>query len=158
LKKVKNSETDIELTLMRWWGNKVTADTHFGSLPHGTHSVGWTALMIPSYLDPAEVAWMDPTDPTATALILDPRYGGAHGGQGDGGAFGLYSFANVSRDPFVKKTQKKTLGCPLTFTANANPDWATASSTQWPYASFVQSYPGHRQKNAPHHEQAWKGD
>jgi hypothetical protein len=155
LKKTKNSETDIELTAMRFWGQDTiplgpsgTQDQH-----HGAHWPGWTPLMIPSYSFYATGALMDFNDPSATASILNPQMVLSHFDMGAGSTPGTYAFVDGAFDPFVDLTIPQIRSHILTTTNSNRAAWAGLFG----YMNN-QSYPSHRQNGAPLAEQGWAGD
>lgn len=156
--KVKNSENDIELTLMRWYGNQIGGDGHAGNPYGNTHRAGWMPFMVPSNSRAAATGWMDATDPTNSFLSADPNYALAHGDFAWGNAPGLFTYAGGQADSISNKTVKDLLATPLTYTKKENPPWADAAASQMAYGSLIQSYPGHRQFGAPKPEFRWKGD
>ena len=158
VKKIKNSEGDIEATFMRWYGNKIPgADDHVYNFLGNSHDIGWTPFMAPSNSHSSATGWMDATDPTNTFISADPTFSRAHGDFGYGNAPGLVTYAGGGTDHIVNKPIRELLNSPLTFTKREDPAWADAVATQLSYNS-VQSYPGHRQLHAPKTEHVWKGD
>jgi hypothetical protein len=79
VQEVKNSETDIEATFMRWFGNKIGGDNHQSNPSANSHDVGWTPLMVPSDSHGTETGSMSALDTTNTFLVRDPNFAGAHG-------------------------------------------------------------------------------
>jgi hypothetical protein len=157
VQKVKNSETDVQLTFMRWFGNLIGGDNHLSNNSSNSHDVGWTPLMVPSDSHGAATGSMNVLDPTDTFLARDPNFAGAHGDIGWGNAPGLATFAAGSPDHIVNKTVDGIGATVLTYTKNETPAWAGSPQTQLTYGS-VESYPGHRQYGAPVSEFVWKGD
>jgi hypothetical protein len=157
VQKVKNSETNIQLTFMRWFGNLIGGDNHTSNNSSNSHDVGWTPVMVPSDSHASETGSMNALDPTDTFLVRDPAFSGSHGDIGWGNAPGLATFAAGSPDHIVNKTEEQIGQTVLTYTKNENPAWAGVPQTQMTY-NAVQSYPGHRQFGAPISEFVWKGD
>lgn len=165
VKKVKNSETDLELTFMRWTPNKVGGgDDHLTYPYSSTHDFGWTPYLVPSNSHSPATAWLDANDPTHTFLSADPNYASQHGDFGHGNAPGLVTFAagqggpGETPDSIVNKNIRDLLATPLTYKKNEAPVWADSASTQLSYGYHIQTYPGHRQVGAPLQENVWKGD
>ena len=158
VKKIKNSETDIEATFMRWYGNKIQGgDGHVANFIGNLHDAGWTPIMVPSNSHSSATGWMDATDATTTFISSDPTFGQAHGDFGYGNAPGLVTYAGGGADHILNKPIRDLLNTPLTFTKRENPPWADSPGSQLSYNS-LQSYPGHRQLHASQPEFRWKGD
>jgi hypothetical protein len=157
VQEVKNSETDIEATFMRWFGNKISGDNHASNGSSNSHDVGWTPIMVPSNSHSSATGSMNALDPTDSFLSKDPAFGAAHGDIGWGNAPGLATYAAGAPDHIVNKTEQQIGATVLTYTKNESPAWANEPQAQLSYG-VVESYPGHRQYGAPVSEFVWKGD
>jgi len=157
VKKIKYSETNIEATFTRFYGNKIGADSHLSNQSANSHDVGWTPVMVPSNSHGAATGWMDATDRTTTFIPADPAFSGSHNDFGPGNAPGLVTYAGGSPDHINNKTMRDLLATPLTYTKKEYLPWAQAKASQLG-DEFLQSYPGHRQSGAPPNAHRWKGD
>jgi len=157
VQEVKTSETSIQATFMRWFGNLIGGDNHLTNPSSNSHDVGWTPVMVPSDSHGTETGQVNALDTTSTFLVMDPNFAGGHADLGWGNALGLATFAAGEPDHIVNKTVQQIGETVLTYTKNENPFWANTPQTQMGY-NQVESYPGHRQYGAPISEFVWKGD
>ncbi len=157
VKKVKHSESDIEITLMRWYGDKIGGDNHVVNPSANSHDAGWTPIMVPSNSHGSATGWVDAKDPQNTFMGANPDFAGTHGDVGYGKAPGLFTYVGGAPDSIVNKPIRELLDTPLTYTKKEGVAWANEPNAELSH-DFLQSYPGHRQIHAPEAELAWKGD
>ncbi len=165
--KNKSSESQMDLTLVRWYGNTADwrgADTQSASNSRTgdnyayQHSFGWTGWAWP----PVPSAWINYTAGRAW-LPESPQYPGAHHdmsqGSSDGNLVLSAGYPSGVYDDIVDQPAATLLSTPASFKHNSLPIWGGDPEDSMA-SSQKQFYPNHRQiwGQAPGSEQVWKGD
>ena len=163
VKKVKNSESDIELTFARWTPNLVKGgDDSNGSSDSSTHDWGWTPIMVPSNSHACTNVVIDSADPGHTIKPFDSAFCVGHGDFSWDPLLGKVTYASGNGfgavDSIVSVTPAQFLVTRPTYFQNGLPNWASSPSSQLVPDYHIQSYATHRQVGAPGSEQVWKGD
>ena len=157
LKKTVQSNGQIALTLMRWYGND---PNWLGSYDQtdawaSVHGPGWQAIAISTI--PA--AWLDVTDQTNSWIPENPQVAGIHndiGPAANGQAVIAQGVSFMAPDDLGPASLPQLLATPPTWTHNQVLTWL--GDTTNPYFGNQQSYPSHRQATASPDEQMWKSD
>ncbi len=164
IKKVKVSETQIDVTLIRDYGGfsggvSNTYGYAAGSLNTQQHAPGWTLWQIASL----ELGIVPITGGGPTPAIIPTYYGlGGHTDTGLGQTPGNLTFAGTytagAPDAVVNVPAVTFFGTPQTHTTNNFPIWA--NDTSHPFTALQQSYSTLRQVPgvAPDSELAWNGN
>ncbi len=110
VKVVKNSNNDIDVTLMRWWGDEVGCDK-FGTDPSGMiiPMVG-RRIWFPAILCTGGVDFTNMSDPTDAWLSGDWFFSSIHGDYGSATPPALYDFVNGQDLPILNQTPQ-TFNC-----------------------------------------------
>jgi hypothetical protein len=157
VQETKNSNTDIVLTVMRYWGNQVNCDQHMSNTNDQQHLNGWVPYMVPSFGCANSVAYANITDNTWT--IGDYRIGQEHGDIGPGASSGTYTY--VSSGDFTPISnvgfQQIMTQPPVGGVINEFPTFA-GSGAELTYSNTTQGYGAFRQTVAPASEKVWKAD
>ncbi len=156
VKKQKNSDTDIVLTVLRFWGDTIGCDLHARFSGTMVHKDGWSPVMFPSYGCVAPLAYADITD--TTWRIGDSRIVGTHYDIAPGSSPGLFNYVSASGyTPVLNAPFNQIVtSAPQTGVVQEFPLFA-GSNAALTYGT-VQSYPAIRQITAPPSERVWKAD
>lgn len=155
--KKKNSEADIELTVMRFWGNQLGCDTHLTDSSPMTHANGWTPFMVPSFGCWAAQGYADITD--TAWRIGDYHLAEEHGDIGPGNAPGLYTYVSSGGNtPIANVTFGQIMTTPAVSGAIQELPTFGGSAAALPYGYTTQGYGAFRQTAAPPQEKVWKAD
>lgn len=163
VKKVKNSETDIELTFSRWTPNRVQGgDDSSTSSDSSTHDWGWTPIMVPSNSHACANVVIDGNDPTHAITSFDSSFCVNHGDFSWDPILGRLTYTGGNgfggTDSIVSVTPAQFFATKPTYTQNGLPNWASSPGSQLIPDFHIQTYATHRQVGAPLAEQVWKGD
>lgn len=157
VQKKKNSDTDIELTIMRYWGDQIFCDAHARFSGALVHTNGWSPVMVPNYGCSSPLAYADITD--STWRIGDTRVIAGHYDLAPGSIPGTFTYvpggglSALTNVPFSQiMTTPPTAGI-----VNELPHFA-GSTAGLSDVNALQSYPAYRQVNAPASEKVWKSD
>ncbi len=164
IKKVKVSETQIDVTLIRDYGGQSggVCNTYgycAGTLNTQQHAAGWTLWQIASL----ELGIVPITGGGATPTIIPTYYGlGGHVDTGLGQTSGNLTFAGTysagAPDAVINVPALTLFETPQTHTTNNYPIWA--NDTSHPFTNLQQSYSTLRQVPgvAPDSELVWNGN
>ena len=157
VQKKKNGETDIELTVMRYYGDKVACESHDSNSSPITHPDGWTPYLVPSYGCPEAQAYADIAD--TAWRIGNYHLAEEHGDIGPGSAPGLFSYVSSGGNtPIANLSFQEIMNAPFTSGIIRELPVFAGSAASLPYGYTTQGYGAFRQTTAKPQEKVWKAD
>lgn len=156
VRKVKHSETDIELTIMRFWGDRVNCDRHNDLNDVLQHRDGWSPLAVSGAGCIGTFAFAAAGDSKWT--LGETTFAQSHSAFMVGAIPGTYSFASGSRQSIVNMPFAQLVATiPVDGVAKELPVFAN-SAASLSYDNKIQEYVAVTQSTATPSEKVWKAD
>jgi hypothetical protein len=152
VKKTKNSESDIDLWLLRWNGTGINSassgcDSKFN--PNSSHNNGWKMVMAPTQSCGPATWILNATDNPVVWFPETWSKSGGHSSWGvnpDGGAYGLVSGSNSGYLVWAQDPVENQIGAlPTRSNITMKQPWAGIATT----TTGIEDYPSNHQFAAP---------
>jgi hypothetical protein len=157
VKKVVNAPNDIDLTIMRYWGDLYNCDNHNRLSGAQVHKNGWVPYMVVSYGCQDTLGYADVTD--SAWRIGDGRLTLQHYDIAPGSGSGQFTYVaggGITAAVNLSFSQIMTQA-PQVGVVNEYPTFG-GSSASLSSVNTLQTYPAFRQVTAQPSEKVWKSD